>query len=98
VGHHHQRRHAHRRGSRARLLLERIAEIRAGDTWRNVAAELQHLKVVEYDRGDARVQQTSGLRKEAEALLGKLHVPPPPKVHAIAPVPAPDAAPQPAAS
>jgi len=38
------------------LLLERIVEIRAGDTWRNVCAELERVKVVEYERGGARVQ------------------------------------------
>jgi len=30
------------------LLLERIVEIRAGDTWRNVRATLESIKVVEY--------------------------------------------------
>ena len=43
------------------LLLERIVEIRTGDTWRNVAAQLASLKVVEYDRGEARIQQTIDL-------------------------------------
>jgi hypothetical protein len=31
------------------LLLERVAEIRAGDTWRNVVSKLGQIKVVEYD-------------------------------------------------
>jgi transposase len=33
------------------LLLERVAEIRAGDTWRNLIAQLDTIKVVEYVRG-----------------------------------------------
>jgi hypothetical protein len=69
------------------LLLERIAEIRASDTWRNLAAQLQTIKVVEYDRAEARVQQTSEVRKETAALLAKLGVPSPPRLHAIEPIP-----------
>ncbi len=69
------------------LLLERIAEIRAGDTWRNIAARLEAIKVVEYDRGEARVRQTTELRPEAVALLAKLGVALPPKLHSVEPVP-----------
>ena len=69
------------------LLLERIAEIRAGDTWRNLVAQLQTIKVVEYDRAEARVRQTSEVRKETAALLAKLGVPLPPRLHAIEPIP-----------
>lgn len=72
------------------LLLERIIEIRAGDTWRNVAAVLERIKVVEYDRADARVQQTSELRKDTAALLAKLAVAAPPKLHSIEALPAED--------
>lgn len=70
------------------LLLERIAEIRVGDTWRNICATLETIKVVEYDRGDARVLQTTQLRKEAEAVLAKLGVPLPQKIHGVAEIPA----------
>ena len=70
------------------LLLERIAEIRAGDTWRNVAAKLAQIKVVEYDRAGARVLQTTEVREEAAALLQQLGVPLPPRFHAIEPAPA----------
>ena len=69
------------------LLLERVAETRGGDTWRNLAARLDTIKVVEYDRGETRVQQTSELREDTEALLVKLGVPPPPRLHAIGPIP-----------
>ena len=47
------------------LLLERIAETRAGDTWRNIAANLGSIKVVEYDRAQARVRQTTQVRPDA---------------------------------
>jgi len=69
------------------LLLERIVEIRAGDTWRNVAARLQAIKVVEYDHGGARVRQTTEISDENGALLEKLGVARPPRIHSIAPVP-----------
>ena len=65
------------------LLLERIAEIRAGDTWRNIAAQLEKIQVVEYDRGEARIRQTTEVRPEAEILLKKLRVPLPPKLHTV---------------
>lgn len=65
------------------LLLERIAEIRAGDTWRNIAAKLETIKVVEYDRAGARVHQTTELRAEVVELLDKLGVAPPPKLLSV---------------
>ena len=69
------------------LLLERVAEIRAGDTWRNLAAQLQKIQVVEYDRGEARVRQTTEVRPELELILRKLKIALPPKVHSVLPVP-----------
>jgi hypothetical protein len=75
--------HAHVSISVLALLLERVAEIRAGDTWRNIAAVLETIKVIEYDRGEARVRQTTELRAGAVALLAKLNVKLPPKLHAI---------------
>jgi transposase len=70
------------------LLLERIAEIRARDTWRNARALLERLKVVEYDRGEVRVQQTTEIPPEVERLLRALKVPDPPKLHSVGAVPA----------
>lgn len=69
------------------LLLERIAEIRVGDSWRNVRAELERVKVVEYDRGEARVLQTTELQPETAALLRKLGVAAPAKLLSIGPIP-----------
>jgi transposase len=45
------------------LLIERIAEIRTGQSWRNVRALLDAIQVVEYQRGDAVVRQTTELRE-----------------------------------
>jgi len=70
------------------LLLERIAEIRAGDTWRNVCAQLASIKVVEYDHDAARVQQTTELRPQVIELLSRLKVSAPPKLLSIQPRPA----------
>lgn len=56
------------------LLVERIAEIRSGQSWRNARALLDTVKVVEYERGEAVVLQTTRPRDEAEALLRKLKI------------------------
>ncbi len=92
--HHHRpwRIHAHVTISVLSLLLERVAEIRAGDTWRNIRARLETIKVVEYDRENRRICQTSEVRKDVLGLLRTLGVEPPPKVHSIVPVPMRDAA------
>jgi len=73
------------------LLLERVAEIRAGDTWRNIVARLEKIQVVEYDRGEARIRQTTEVRSEVEALLKMLHVAPPPKLHSVEVAPSAEA-------
>jgi transposase len=70
------------------LLLERVAEIRTGETWRNLAARLQKIQVVEYDRGDARVQQTTDVHPETEQLLKKLLIALPNKLHSVGSIPA----------
>jgi transposase len=67
------------------LLLERIAEIRCGDTWRNAVAVLDTVKVVEYERNGARILQTTELRGEVRKLLAKLKIDTPPMIHRVAP-------------
>jgi transposase len=62
------------------LLLERLVEIRAGDTWRNVRAALETIKVVEYVRDGTRVQQTTEVRPAVADLLRKLQVGTPPRL------------------
>jgi transposase len=68
------------------LLLERVAEIRVGDTWRNILAQLDTIKVVEYERGDARIRQTTEVRPAAADLLKRLQIALPPKLHRVEPV------------
>ena len=68
------------------LMLERMAEVRAGDTWRNVSAQLGTIKVVEYERGEVRVQQTTELRPPVVKLLQSLRIATPPKLHLVAPI------------
>jgi hypothetical protein len=69
------------------LLLERIVELRTGDTWRNVCAQLETLKVVEYDRPPARVRQTTAPRPEVIRLLEQLRIPLPPLLHSVETLP-----------
>jgi hypothetical protein len=69
------------------LLLERVAEIRAGDTWRNIRAQLETIKVVEYVRAGVRVRQTTEIQPKVTELLKRLGVAPPPRLHEIAEVP-----------
>ncbi len=70
------------------LLLERVVEIRSGDTWRNIRAQLEKIRVVEYDRDGARIHQTTVVRPDAESLLNKLRIPLPPKLHLVVEAPA----------
>ncbi len=70
------------------LLIERIAEIRTGQSWRNVRALLDTIKVVEYERGNAVVRQTTELRDEVEELLRALQIAPPPRFHSLETAPA----------
>jgi transposase len=65
------------------LLLERVAERRVGDTWRNIVATLDSIKVIEYERGGAHVLQTTALRSDTAELLRTLKLAPPPKVHHV---------------
>lgn len=77
---------AHIKLSVLALLLERVVELRTQDTWRNVAANLETIKVVEYTRGDTRVLQTTEVRPAARQVLTQLGLPAPPKLHAVEPV------------
>jgi hypothetical protein len=87
--------HAHVTLCALALLLTRMAENRANDTWRNIASRLQTIKVVEYERDGSRIHQTTDVRPEVKQLLKTLKVPEPPKILAIRPVqePAPEPAP-----
>jgi len=74
------------------LLLERIAETRVGDTWRNIVAKLGTIKVVEYDRAQARVHQTTQVRADVAGLLKQLKVSQPPEIHGVTEISSPSTA------
>ena len=65
------------------LLLERAAEIRAGDSWRNIRFVLEGLKAVRYRVQDTTIVQTTRLTPQATALLKKLQVPPPKRLLSV---------------
>lgn len=65
------------------LLLERMAERRVGDTWRNVLASLDAIKVVEYERGGVRIRQTTEIRPDTAKALKALRIPSPPRIHHV---------------
>ena len=52
----------------------------------DIADQLDRIKVVEYEHNGARIRQTSELDRDLTALLAKLGVPLPPKLHAVAAV------------
>jgi transposase len=87
--------HAHVTICALALLLTRMAENRANDTWRNLASRLQTIKVVEYERDGSRIHQTTDVRPAVREVLKVLKVPEPPKILSIQPVPKPDPAPAP---
>jgi Transposase DDE domain len=65
------------------LLLERAAEIRAGDSWRNIRFVLEGLKAVRYRVQATTIVQTTRLTPQAAALLKKLQVPPPQRLLSV---------------
>jgi Transposase DDE domain len=59
------------------LLLQRAAEIRTGDTWRNIRLLLDEIKAVRYRVQGTTIVQSTRLTPAAAALLKKLQVAPP---------------------
>lgn len=79
---------AHRITSHVRLcvlalLLERAAEIRVGDTWRNLRFALEEVKAVRYRVHGITLVQSTRLTAQVMAYLKKLGVKPPPRVLSI---------------
>jgi transposase len=79
---------AHRITSHVRLcvlalLLERAAEIRVGDTWRNLRFALEEVKAVRYRVHGLTLVQSTRLTAQVLAYLKKLGVKPPPRVLSI---------------
>jgi transposase len=63
------------------LLLIRTAEIATGDTWRNVAAELDRIQLHIYDTGQGTVSQRTRLTAKQRSILDALELPEPPRYY-----------------
>jgi hypothetical protein len=61
------------------LLLIRVAENRAGDTWRNLRHELDRMHLVTFATADGHVAQRSTLTGDQKTILAALDLPQPPK-------------------
>jgi hypothetical protein len=66
------------------LLIQRTAEIRAGETWARLQDRLRPLKVVHHTSEGRRVAQTTRLDTDLRQLLARLGVPAPKPVLAVA--------------
>ena len=65
------------------LLVERVAEIRAGDTWRNLRLALDEIKAVRYHVQGTSIVQSTRPTPQAAAILKKLDISPPSRVLAV---------------
>jgi transposase len=67
------------------LLLIRLIERRAGDTWRNTRRELERLHLVTLAGTAGQVQQTTRLTPEQRDILTRLAIEPPPRLTSLTP-------------
>jgi transposase len=67
------------------LLLIRLCERQAGDTWRNLRRELERLHLVTLAGAAGQVQQTTRLTPEQRQILAKLQIEPPPALTSLTP-------------
>lgn len=65
------------------LLLERVAEIRTGDTWRNLRLALGEIKAVRYRVQGTTIVQSTRLTAQAAAVLKKLGIALPKRILAV---------------
>ncbi len=68
------------------LLLIRTAEIATGDTWRNLAAELDRIQLHTYDTGAGTVSQRTRLTGKQRDILDALSLPEPPHYYDFDPL------------
>jgi transposase len=68
------------------LLLIRTAEIAVGDTWRNLAAELDRIQLHTYDTGQGTVSQRTRLTAKQSSILERLGLPDPPRYYDFVPL------------
>jgi transposase len=71
------------------LLLERAAEIRTGESWRNIRLILDEIKAVRYQVQGTTIVQSTRLTVQAAAVLKKLAISPPKRVLAVEHAPSP---------
>jgi hypothetical protein len=67
------------------LLLTRVAETRAGDTWPNLRRELERIHLGDFRGTAGRVHQRTELTPRQREILAALHLPEPPRFAAIEP-------------
>jgi len=67
------------------LLLIRLIERQAGDTWRNTRRELERLHLVTLAGAAGQVQQTTRLTAEQRDILARLQIEPPPRLTSLTP-------------
>jgi transposase len=67
------------------LLLIRLIERQAGDTWRNLRRELERLHLVTLAGTAGEVQQTTRLTPEQRDILARLAIEPPPRLTSLTP-------------
>jgi hypothetical protein len=77
------------------LLLIRVAETRAGDTWRNLRHELDRMHLVTFATADGRVAQRSAPTGDQKTILAALDLPETPQIPSH-PAPAPPPTDEPA--
>jgi len=65
------------------LLLQRAAEIRTGESWRNIRLVLDEIKAVRYRVQETTIVQSTRLTPQAAAMLKKLQVLPPKRLLAL---------------
>ena len=68
------------------LLLIRTAEIAAGDTWRNLAHELNRIQLHTYDTGQGTVSVRTRLTAKQSSILERLGLPQPPRYYDFTPL------------
>jgi transposase len=67
------------------LLLVRLAERQADDTWRNLRRELERLHLVTLTGAAGQVQQTTRLTDRQRDILAELQIEPPPRLTSLTP-------------
>ena len=67
------------------LLLVRLCERPAGDSWRNLRRELERLHLVMLAGAAGQVQQTTQLTPEQREILARLQIEPPPRLTSLTP-------------